>query len=106
MGRWKMEGKSFDEAASLPTELLSTRKRSELLHGQKCFTFRPDRTFFWSEDGLPAMNRLGYFQNTRFDGSKSRDKVESTAQEFGGIGHVHSILEPFLFESSSTDNLT
>jgi hypothetical protein len=48
--RLKMEGRSFDEAASLPMELLSTRKRSVLLHGHKCFTLRLNLTFLESED--------------------------------------------------------
>lgn len=106
MGGWKMERRSFDEATSLPIELLSSRKRSESLHGHKCFTLRPDLTPFGSEDDLPARNRLGYFQKTRFDGSKSRDKVESAAQRFGDTCHVLKLLEPFHFERSSTDNLT
>ena len=49
MDGWKMEESSFDEAASLPMELLSSRKRSELRHGHKCFTLRLNLTFLASE---------------------------------------------------------
>jgi hypothetical protein len=49
MDGWKMEERSFDEAASILMELLSTRKRSELLHGHKCFTLRLHLTFLKSE---------------------------------------------------------
>jgi hypothetical protein len=49
MDGWKMEERSFDEVASMSVELLSTRKRSELLHGHKCFTLRLNLTFLEPE---------------------------------------------------------
>jgi hypothetical protein len=79
MDGWKMEERSFDEVASMPVELLS-RKRSELLHGHKCFTFRLNLTFL-GPDGDCSENRSDYFQNTIFDGSMSRKEGEKAVQE-------------------------